>query len=359
MNEHLIIKNLHKKFGEVQAVKDVSLQIKQGELLTLLGRSGCGKTTTLQMIAGFHMPDHGEILLNGRNITYEPAYRRKTPLVFQEYALFPHLNVFENIAYGLKVQKMNRKTIRDKVKEILNRLGLAQTMDRFPNQLSGGQQQRIALARALVLNPEVLLLDEPLSNLDAKLRIKVRYEISELRRQFNITTVFVTHDQEEALSISDKIAVMNHGVVEQFGHPLEIYYHPQNEFVAGFIGETNFLKVEIVDIRKEGNKAEVNFRWKDRIFKVMSEQTGLNNGQEKKMLLRPEAIDIKAAVPAQPVINQISGLVKQLSFLGAITRYWVDIGGELLIIDDSGFREHGYFSDQVRLSFKERSIHFL
>ena len=265
MSHHVTLRHLAKSFGNVPAVRDVSLQIERGELVTLLGPSGCGKTTTLQMLAGFLQPDGGQILIGDKDITAVPPYRRNMPLVFQEYALFPHLTVFENIAYGLKMQKKERsipamrmkglfardsddeprrRMIRNKVAKILAVLGLPpQIGDRFPNQLSGGQQQRIALARALVLDPEVLLLDEPLSNLDAKLRVNVRYEIKELQKRFGMTIIFVTHDQEEALSISDKIVVMNQGVVEQYGEPAEIYYRPKNEFVAGFIGETNFLDV--------------------------------------------------------------------------------------------------------------------
>jgi ABC-type spermidine/putrescine transport systems, ATPase components len=359
MSCHLVLKHLHKSFADVQAVKDVSLQIKRGELVTLLGPSGCGKTTTLHMIAGFITPDSGEIVLNDKDITLLAPHKRKTPMVFQEYALFPHLNVFENIAYGLKIHPKDRKTIRSKVEHILNLLGLPQAGGRFPNQLSGGQQQRIALARALVLDPEILLLDEPLSNLDAKLRIKVRYEIKELRRQFDITTIFVTHDQEEALSISDKIAVMHKGVVEQFGEPAEIYYRPKNEFVASFIGESNFLPANIVSCSEQGGKTEVQFEWRGQHFNVLTSQQDLRKGQQRKMLLRPEAFDICSAETENADMKLISGFVKRSSFLGTITRYWIHIDGQEIIVDDSKMNDHGLLSGQVFFSFKDRNIHFI
>jgi ABC-type Fe3+/spermidine/putrescine transport system ATPase subunit len=359
MSAHLILENVNKSFGNVQAVKNVSLRIQQGELVSLLGPSGCGKTTTLHMIAGFLQPDSGDIILGGQNITCLPAYQRKTPMVFQEYALFPHLSVFENIAYGLKVQRKNRQTIRDKVEYILHQLGLPQAKNRFPNQLSGGQQQRIALARALVLDPEVMLLDEPLSNLDAKLRVKVRYEIKELRKQFNITTVFVTHDQEEALSISDKIAVMNKGVVEQFGDPTEIYYRPKNEFVASFIGESNFLPANIVSCAPQGSKTAVQFEWRGQQFNVLTTQQDLHQGQQRKMLLRPESFDICGEDHTNPNMKLISGLVKRSSFLGNITRYWINIDDQEIIVDDSKVSDHGLFSGKVFFTFKDHNIHFM
>lgn len=359
MNDHLILSHLHKHFDSVQAVNDVCLQINRGELVTLLGPSGCGKTTTLHMIAGFHHPDKGEIMLNGKDITYLPPYKRNTPMVFQEYALFPHMTVFENIAYGLKVQK-KKVQIRKKVEDILTQLGLVQVIDRFPNQLSGGQQQRIALARALVLDPEVLLLDEPLSNLDAKLRKKVRYEINGLRKQFNITTIFVTHDQEEALSISDRIAVMNKGIVEQFGDPSEIYYHPTSEFVANFVGETNLLSVTIIECVKHNNEYLIKFRWHNQIFQVQCSQSDVNKDQQRKLLLRPEAINLYATNQCDDTIEQgIRGSIKQCSFLGTIIRYWIDVEGQEIIVDDSKILEHGLFSGMVLLSFNNSNTHFL
>ena len=359
MNDHLILDHLHKHFDSVHAVNDVYLQINRGELVTLLGPSGCGKTTTLHMIAGFFHPDKGQIILNGKDITYLPPYKRNTPMVFQEYALFPHMTVFENIAYGLKVQK-KKVQMRKKVEDILTQLGLVQVIDRFPNQLSGGQQQRIALARALVLDPEVLLLDEPLSNLDAKLRKKVRYEINELRKQLNITTIFVTHDQEEALSISDRVAVMNKGIVEQFGEPSEIYYHPTSEFVANFVGETNLLSVKIIECVKQNDEYLTKFSWHNQTFQVQCRQLDINKDQQRKLLLRPEAINLYTINQCDDTIEQgIRGSIKQRSFLGTIMRYWIDVDGHEIIVDDSKILEHGLFSGTVLLSFDNSNTHFL
>ena len=359
MEEHLVLKNISKNFGEVEAVKDVSLSFKRGELVTLLGPSGCGKTTTLHMIAGFHIPERGSIVLSGKEITFLPAYKRKTPMVFQEYALFPHLTIFENIAYGLKIQKKDGKYIKNKVENVLNQLGLPPLSDRFPNQLSGGQQQRIALARALVLDPEVLLLDEPLSNLDAKLRIQVRYEIKELQNRLKITMIYVTHDQEEALSISDKVAVMNKGVVEQFGTPWEIYHRPKNEFVAGFVGETNFLPVTVTDLRKETGNTVVEFIWRDRILSLPTNRTDLNKGSQKTLLLRPEAITLSKTLSTNVNNQYLPGTVKQRSFLGAITRYWIDIGNQEVVVDDSKTGENGIYDNEVFRSFSGENTYFL
>ena len=224
------------------AVKDTSLDIEPGSFVTLLGPSGCGKTTTLRMIAGFESPDEGEIYLGGEPINALTPNKRDTAMVFQSYALLPHYNIFDNVAYGLKLRKMDKATIKTKVTNILKLVGLEGMEARMTNQLSGGQQQRVALARALVLEPGVLLFDEPLSNLDAKLRVSMRTEIRRIQQEAGITAVYVTHDQSEAMAISDKIIIMEKGIVAQMGSPQEIYYHPKSEFVADFIGEANFLK---------------------------------------------------------------------------------------------------------------------
>jgi ABC-type Fe3+/spermidine/putrescine transport system ATPase subunit len=357
-SDHLVLEGLHKNFGETPAVKDVSLNIKKGEFITLLGPSGCGKTTTLHMIAGFHRPDRGEIWLNGKNITDTPVYIRKMPMVFQEYALFPHLNIFENIAFGLKIRKEEKLAVQKKVAAILEQLGLPGVANRLPGQLSGGQQQRIALARALVLEPEVLLLDEPLSNLDAKLRIQIRYEIKQLQNLLNITAVFVTHDQEEALSISDKIAVMNQGIIEQFGTPWEVYYHPKNEFVAGFIGEPNLLDIRIVSIEKSQNQYVVKFRWHDSEYMGTTGQTVLNPNELHKVLLRPETISITPLM-AESTDHQLIGKIKRSSFLGTNIRYWLEIGGQELVVDDAKASVHGHLTGEVGLSFSPQALYFL
>jgi ABC-type Fe3+/spermidine/putrescine transport system ATPase subunit len=231
-----------KRFGEVTAVQDLSLDVAHGEFLTLLGPSGCGKTTTLNMIAGFLRPDDGQVLLGGRRVDHLPPYRRDTAMVFQQYALFPHMSVAENIAFGLQMRKVPKGEIGRRVRRALEIVHLPELGERRPSQLSGGQQQRVALARAIVVEPTVLLLDEPLSNLDLKLRENLRLEIKRVQRELGITTIYVTHDQGEALVMSDRIAVMNQGVVEQLGPPAEIYEEPRTAFVAEFIGTSNFLR---------------------------------------------------------------------------------------------------------------------
>jgi iron(III) transport system ATP-binding protein len=246
MHSHsVMIRNATKRYGSFTAVDDVSLHIEEGEFFTLLGPSGCGKTTLLRMIAGFNTVDGGEISFGGQVINRVPAHKRGIGMVFQNYAIFPHLTVSENVAYGLKAQKVPKADIRRRVDEALEMVQISALKDRRPNELSGGQQQRVALARAFVIEPSVLLMDEPLSNLDAKLRVQMRTTIKKLQRQLGITTIYVTHDQEEALSISDRIAVMKDGRIMQVGKPSEIYKKPENPFVAGFIGISNFLDCEI------------------------------------------------------------------------------------------------------------------
>src|SRR5512136_2899176 len=236
------LENIVKRFGSLEAVSHVSLDIKDGELFTLLGPSGCGKTTILRLIGGFHKPDSGEIYFGDREVSAIPPYERNIGMVFQNYALWPHMTVFDNVAYGLKLREVGRAEIGERVTAVLEKVRLGGLGARYPGQLSGGQQQRVALARALVLNPKILLLDEPLSNLDAKIRIQVRAEIRKLQRELGITTVYVTHDQEEALTLSDRIVVFNQGKVFQIGTPKELYERPANRFVADFIGINNLLE---------------------------------------------------------------------------------------------------------------------
>lgn len=256
----LFLKKITKSFNDFHAVKELNLEIKKGEFFTFLGPSGCGKTTTLRMIAGFYYPTTGSILFGDRDMTRVAPEKRNTGMVFQNYALFPHMTVYENVAFGLKVRKLSSTDIKKKVTEALAKVRLEPFMSRQVSQLSGGQQQRVALARSLVIEPEILLLDEPLSNLDARLRDEMRTEILRLQRDYSITTIYVTHDQVEALSMSDRIAVFNHGKCQQVGTPKEIYNHPANDFVATFIGETNLIPVKL----EERNGGNLQFCWEEK-----------------------------------------------------------------------------------------------
>ena len=284
--EHISkIYNDPKTGKEFYAVQDTTLDIEPGTFVTLLGPSGCGKTTTLRMIAGFESPDEGEIYLGDEAINSLTPNKRDTAMVFQSYALLPHYNVFDNVAYGLKIRKVPKEEIRERVLNILKLVEMDGMESRMTNQLSGGQQQRVALARALVIEPSVLLFDEPLSNLDAKLRVTMRTEIRKIQQKVGITAIYVTHDQSEAMSISDKIIIMSKGKVEQIGTPREIYYHPKSRFVADFIGEANFLKAKVKSVN--GEKAVID---------VIGEEIEVNNygekvaGEEASLVLRPEAV---------------------------------------------------------------------
>lgn len=257
MSHAVIIKKAVKKYGDFTALNGVDLEIKPGEFFTLLGPSGCGKTTLLRMIAGFNTVDGGQIFFDDKLINHMEAHKRDIGMVFQNYAIFPHLTVAENVAYGLKAQKVPKEEIKRRVEEALKLVQIEKLKDRKPNELSGGQQQRVALARAFVIEPSVLLMDEPLSNLDAKLRVQMRTIIKKLQRRLGITTIYVTHDQEEALAISDRIAVMKEGNIMQVGSPEQIYKKPENKFVAGFIGVSNFLECEVKGENPEAAQMEI------------------------------------------------------------------------------------------------------
>ena len=251
MYHHVSIQEATKRFGEVTAVNGISASIEKGEFFTLLGPSGCGKTTLLRMIAGFYQMDSGNILFGDRIINNVPAHKRDTGMVFQNYAIFPHMTVRENVAYGLKARKVPKKEIKRRVDDALELVQISRLANRKPNELSGGQQQRVALARAFVIEPSVLLMDEPLSNLDAKLRVQMRTVIKKLQRRLGITTIYVTHDQEEALAISDRIAVIKDGNIMQIGIPSEIYKRPQNLFVAGFVGTSNLIDCDCTPVKDD------------------------------------------------------------------------------------------------------------
>ena len=317
----LQLKQINKYFGRSHVIKDVNIDFEKGHFVTFLGPSGCGKTTLLRMVAGFYEPDDGEILLNGKRIERIPPYSRNTAMVFQEYALFPHMNVFDNVSYGLCVKNRPKEEIERRVKEALDLMQLKGMEDRFPNQMSGGQQQRVAVARALVMNPEVLLLDEPLSNLDAKLRESVRVELRDIQKKMGLSTIYVTHDQSEALSMSDMIVVLKGGVVHQTGSPQEIYFEPKTPFVADFIGTTNLLSVKGLG---ENTVSYGN----DRIPTTKS----VNAGQEYCLSIRPECLKlVKEAVDGQ--VN-VKVTIQNKMFLGEKIRYFVnDSLGKEWIID--------------------------
>jgi len=299
------LENIVKTFGETVALKGIDLHIKAGELFTLLGPSGCGKSTTLRIIAGLDFPDSGTIYFGDEEVTYLPSSKRGAVLVFQNYALWPHMTVFDNVAYGLKLKKLSKDEIRKKVEWALELVKLKGFEDRYPTQLSGGQQQRVAIARALVVEPKVLLLDEPLSNLDAKLRLEMRSEIRRIQRELGITVIYVTHDQEEAMAISDRIAVMNVGTVEQVGTPKEIYESPRTEFVASFMGKTNVIPARVVE--RNGDRVSVEFEG--------IRLDGLHytdKSDDVVIVIRPERIQLK------PVENAVSftGTVDLIEYYG-------------------------------------------
>jgi iron(III) transport system ATP-binding protein len=280
-----------KAFGAVKAVQDVSVKIDEGELFLMVGPSGCGKTTALRIIAGFYKPDSGSVRFDEKEVNDLPPYKRNTGMVFQNYALWPHMSIYENVAFGLKMRKVPSSERVDRIRRVLDIVRMREYAERFPNQLSGGQQQRIALARALVIEPSVLLLDEPLSNLDAKLRVEMRSEIRRIQKELGITTIYVTHDQSEALAIADRIAVMNVGYISQVGTPREIYQYPENPFVASFMGEPNALDGHIDTINKETGLARVrideNFVLEGRLPRDFSSYA---TGDKVSCFIRPEAI---------------------------------------------------------------------
>src|SRR5437773_4279081 len=309
------------------AVRDVSLTVEPGELLTLLGPSGCGKTTTLRMVAGFEQPDEGRIHIGDQEVTDLMVYRRSIGFVFQNYALFPHLTVFDNVAYGLKVRRVSTAEIGRRVSQVLELVGLPGYEKRFPNQLSGGEQQRVAVARAVVVEPQLLLFDEPLSNLDAKLRVQMRAELSRLQRQLAITTVYVTHDQEEAMAISDRIAVMRQGSVAQIGTAEELYRAPRSAFVAQFIGHVNLVDTRVLAVNGGAIAVEL---WG--VTLSVPTDDAYTAGQPVSLVLRPESLSLVAdAVKATGAEALRPGVVRGRTFLGEKVEYVVEVAGGTLL----------------------------
>jgi putative spermidine/putrescine transport system ATP-binding protein len=317
----LELTHIDKSFGAAKVVEDFNLSIAQGEFISFLGPSGCGKTTTLRMIAGFEYPTAGQINLSGNDLTYLPPNKRNVGMVFQSYALFPNMTVAENIGYGLKVTGKPNPEINQRVNEMLGLIHLEEFGKRFPGQLSGGQQQRVALARALAIRPQVLLLDEPLSSLDAKIRVELRHEIRRIQQQLGITTIYVTHDQEEALSLSDRVVVMSNGSIEQVGTPSEIYTFPATEFVAQFVGQINLLNVTVVN--PETGIVSIGKQT------LRAGQFGRLNGKAVRLAVRPE--EIKPGSLAGE--NNLTGKLNAIMYLGSIVRVKVDVDGNMISMD--------------------------
>jgi putative spermidine/putrescine transport system ATP-binding protein len=314
---YLVLTGVQKRFGEFVAVENFDLAAERGEFVSFLGPSGCGKTTTLRMIAGFEQPSAGGIELDGVDITNRPPNRRNVGMVFQSYALFPNMTVADNIGFGLKVRKRHGDQIKQRVGELLELINLPEKGSRYPYQLSGGQQQRVALARALAFEPQVLLLDEPLSALDAKIRVALRLEIRSIQRQLGITTVYVTHDQEEALSLSDRVVVMNEGRIEQVGTPFEIYNFPTTAFVASFVGTLNVLPAVVTD----AGRGELTIAGQP--VRIARSFEG-SLGREVSVALRPEMVSLGAGREGK---NRLSGKIVDVSFLGSIVRIRVGLNG--------------------------------
>jgi len=321
------LSHITKAFGQTVAAEDVSFQVRQGELFFLLGPSGCGKTTALRIVAGFYRPDGGKIFFDGQEVNAVPTYKRNVGMVFQNYALWPHMTVYDNIVYGLKVRHASADERVRKAKEVLRVVRMGELTMRYPNQLSGGQQQRVALARALVIEPNVLLLDEPLSNLDAKLRLEMRGEIKRIQRELGITSIYVTHDQEEALSMADRMAIMNFGRIEQIGTPMELYNKPGNKFVAGFMGETNFVTGVIEGDTSTDGYLSVRLSPRYKIQAIRGE--GFSEGQRVVCSIRPEMVQIHDRPPAEGT-NAFEAKILTLEYYGTVEHYSLGV--------DEGFR---------------------
>jgi iron(III) transport system ATP-binding protein len=355
MSTAVRLENLRKVFegrggGLVTAVDGVSLEVMNGSLVTLLGPSGCGKTTVLRMIAGFETPTEGEVYIGEERITTMPPNRRRTSMVFQTYGLFPHMSVFDNVGYGLRIRRLPASEIRTRVLAMLELVGLTGTEARLPSQISGGQQQRVALARALITEPRVLLFDEPLSNLDAKLRVQVRQEIRRLQQRLKITSVYVTHDQDEAMTLSDQIVVMHRGRIEQVGSPQEIYARPRTRFVADFIGQGNFLAGTVQGV--EGARAEVEIPLGR--FQVTME--GFRPGDPVWLLLRPEAIGLTSRAA-----GRWEGRVATATYLGSEVFYEVTVGEQAILVKEGHPQGTKALSpgEPVGVTFDESSLHLV
>lgn len=324
------IKGAIKQFGHNVVLNGIDLEVKQGELLTLLGPSGCGKTTTLNLIAGFLEADQGDVYIKGKKVTKVPPYKRDLGMVFQTYSLFPHMTVYENLSFGLKLRKVAKAEQKKKIDRALELVKMSGLEHRYPRELSGGQRQRVAISRALVVEPELLLLDEPLSNLDAKLRHELRTEIKRLQKEIGVTTIFVTHDQEEALSMSDRVVVMNAGKIEQISTPTSIYNHPDTEFVFQFIGKSNCFEGQVVaaDNRKISVKVGEDITHVD-VANIMGADRSLKAGNEVKLYIRPEKVHIASSrETSSSTLELHQAKISQLNYLGTSWEIAVSLLGK-------------------------------
>ena len=346
---YLTLSDVSKQFADSYAVQDFNLDIEKGEFVSFLGPSGCGKTTTLRMVAGFETPTSGKITLDGRDITYAPPNQRNVGMIFQSYALFPNMTVTQNIGFGLRVRKESKSDIQSRVKEMISLISLEQHADKYPYQLSGGQQQRVSLARALAIRPEVLLLDEPLSALDAKIRVSLRSEIRAIQKRLGITAIFVTHDQEEALSISDRIVVMNVGVIEQVGTPFEIYNFPKTQFAANFVGSLNTADAVVSDPSKGLLSMDgVQFQSAKKI-------DGLQKGDKVRISVRPERFSFASE---QKKANVLDCTIENITFLGSVVRIQIKIGNTKFNMDtfNNPFLELPHIGDQTQVTCSKEAV---
>ncbi len=346
-----------KRFGAVTAVERMDLDIAEGSLVTLLGPSGCGKTTLLRMLAGLEEPTEGDIFVNGTRINDKPIHERNLGMIFQNYALFPHKTIFDNVAFGLKYRNIPRAKIKEKVTRALEMVRLPGVENRKPAQLSGGQQQRIALARAIVIEPDVLLMDEPLSALDENLREDMRREVDNLQRMLGVTTIFVTHDQREALSMSDKIVVMRDGLKLQEGSPEEVYNRPANHFVADFLGHSNFLPGEIVDLDEEN--IQIRIETGDVLF--AKTRGAWKKGDAVEIVVRAQRFEVlKSAEDGEEGMNQFAGRIKDKSYMGGEVSYFIELPSEREIHVISMMRTHTYdYGDTVSVQVSPYHCHLI
>ncbi len=345
----LELTNISKVFGQTPAVQDFNLQVEKGEFVSFLGPSGCGKTTTLRMIAGFELPTTGTVVVNGNDVTNKPPQKRNTGMVFQAYALFPNMNVAENIGFGLKIARKPKDEIKKRVEEVLAIIKMESFGNRYPYQLSGGQQQRVALARALAIQPQVLLLDEPLSALDAKIRVSLRQEIRAIQQKLGITTVYVTHDQEEALSLSDRVVVMNNSKIEQVGTPFEIYNFPKTEFTAQFVGTLNSIPATV------RHAANGELTVDSQTLVTAQKLAGIADGEAVMISIRPERISF-ASEGRKPNVLNIK--VENITFLGSIVRVQVRAGEHLFLMDtfNNPFLKLPEVGDKVEITFSKEAV---